>query len=192
MGRLIITKDDALEIKKLLWNGVNLATISLMYEVTPTTISLIGTGVRHAEVPWPDTSLGRLSNHRIKQLRRERDAAHMTREILENREARSKLRHEKPLKKFKPYDRLDEENAFLYLQQTITSEVPDVVVERVKGAISFLIALKSENKHINPVQIDNFLKTEMRKWENRADETSEYYVKSEAPTIKKRRHKKSL
>lgn len=96
MGRIIISKEDAAAIKKLLWSGNSLASIALTYDVTPAAISYISTGARHTDVKWPDGSDGPMPQARVMLLRRQRDAARTNREILQKRVQREQAKAAKP------------------------------------------------------------------------------------------------
>lgn len=67
-----LTNDDAFEIKKRLWNGERQLTIARDYFVSDGMISHIQTGRKFFGIPWPDGSVGELSQRRKIEIKRDK------------------------------------------------------------------------------------------------------------------------
>ena len=62
--RSVLSKDVVKSIKEALWVGLSQRRIAVQLNVSQAAISHIVTGVSHANVPWPDGSLGAAPHHR--------------------------------------------------------------------------------------------------------------------------------
>lgn len=69
-----LSREAVIEIKQRLWDGETRAEVSKHLKLSIGLICNIGSGHRHATVPWPDGSTGPMKQSRLKAIIKARKA----------------------------------------------------------------------------------------------------------------------